>query len=57
MISVPDEEAWRINPGHVRQGYSPDELRSKLQQAGFEVKAVQMAQGHPITYAHRTLPV
>jgi SAM-dependent methyltransferase len=34
---VPDEEAWRINPGHVRQGYSPERMRTLLETAGFEV--------------------
>lgn len=34
---VPDEEAWRINPGHVRQGYSPERMRELLEGAGFEV--------------------
>lgn len=53
MIAVPDEEAWKINPGHVRQGYSPDDMRAKLEQAGFEVKATQMTQSHSVTYAHR----
>lgn len=34
---VPDEEAWRINPGHVRQGYSPGRMHGLLDDAGFEV--------------------
>lgn len=34
---VPDDEAWRINPGHVRQGYSPERMRELLETAGFEV--------------------
>lgn len=37
---VPDSEAWRINAGHVRQGYSPEGLRDLVEGAGFEVRAV-----------------
>jgi SAM-dependent methyltransferase len=33
---VPDEEAWRINAGHVRMGYSPDGLTRLLRDAGFD---------------------
>lgn len=31
---VPDSEAWRINEGHVRMGYSPERLRSMVESAG-----------------------
>lgn len=37
---VPDAEAWRINAGHVRQGYSPEGLRHLVEGAGFEVRTV-----------------
>lgn len=32
---VPDDEAWKINAGHVRMGYSPESLQSLLEAAGF----------------------
>ena len=38
---VPDSEAWRVNPGHVRFGYSPTGLRELVEAAGFEVVDVQ----------------
>jgi len=53
LISVPDEEAWQINPGHVRQGYAPEYLRAKLVSVGFDVKETQMTQSRPIAHAHR----
>ena len=31
-----DEDAWRVNPGHVRQGYDPSGMKSLLESAGFE---------------------
>lgn len=37
---VSDDEAWRVNPGHVRQGYSPDTLRNLLSAAGLCVQEV-----------------
>lgn len=49
---LPDHEAWRINPGHVRQGYSPEGMRSLLTQAGFEVRDVQTWIGRAGTLAH-----
>ena len=36
---VPDDEAWKINAGHVRMGYSPEGLAQLLQRAGFETDA------------------
>lgn len=39
---VPDEEAHRINPGHVRMGYSPEHLSSLLSDAGFDVVDTQI---------------
>lgn len=53
LRTVPDEQAWQINPGHVRAGYTPVELRSVLENAGFEVKEVRETQGRPIAKAHR----
>lgn len=37
---VPDNEAWRINEGHVRMGYSPESLCQILTNAGFEIESV-----------------
>lgn len=34
---VADKDAWRINLGHVRMGYSPQGLRELVEGAGFEV--------------------
>jgi SAM-dependent methyltransferase len=39
---VADEDAWRINPGHVRQGYSPESLRQLLTGGGLTVEDVQV---------------
>lgn len=32
-----DEDAWMVNPSHVRQGYDPDGMRDLLTSAGFDV--------------------
>jgi hypothetical protein len=53
MQTVPDDEAWRINPGHVRNGYTSDELRDVLERAGLDVLEVRQTQGRPIAKAHR----
>jgi len=53
IIAVPDEDAWQINPGHIRQGYTPDELATKLTRAGYELLEIQQTQGTPIAYAHK----
>ena len=53
LATVPDEDAWKINPGHVRNGYAPEELRGKLEQGGFDVKEIEPTQSHPLTIAHR----
>ena len=53
LITIPDEEAWKINLGHVRQGYTPDELCSKLQLGGFHIRSILETQGNPATYAFR----
>jgi len=39
---VPDSEAWRINAGHVRMGYSPAGLSALISSAGFDVLDVQL---------------
>ena len=39
---VADEDAWRINDGHVRMGYSPESLASLLRGAGFDVEAIEL---------------
>ena len=39
---VPDHEAYRINAGHVRMGYSPEGLAALLGDAGFEVVDTQL---------------
>jgi SAM-dependent methyltransferase len=38
---LPDDQAWQINPGHVRQGYSPEGLRELLDGAGLDVQEVE----------------
>jgi 2-polyprenyl-3-methyl-5-hydroxy-6-metoxy-1,4-benzoquinol methylase len=53
VIRVADADAWKINPGHVRQGYTPVEMSARLASVGFEVVAAEMTQGSPITRAHR----
>ena len=50
---VPDEEAYRINAGHVRQGYFPDTMRDLLTQGGFVVEDVFTAHGPMSDVAHR----
>lgn len=49
---IPDEEAWRINPGHVRQGYSPASLRELLTGAGLRVQATDTWVGRWGVLAH-----
>ncbi|HEY3999935.1 MAG TPA: methyltransferase domain-containing protein, partial [Candidatus Xenobia bacterium] len=53
LRTVPDEAAWKVNPGHVRAGYTPDELSDVLTRAGYRVDTVQATQGLPIAWAHR----
>lgn len=50
---VPDEEAWRINPGHVRSGYSPDGLRQLVESAGFVVLDLQLWLRRYAVIAHK----
>lgn len=49
---VADEDAWRINAGHVRHGYRPDDLRQRVEAAGFEVVALERWNRHWSTWAH-----
>jgi SAM-dependent methyltransferase len=49
---VPNKEAWRINPGHVRQGYDPDALRRLLWSAGLDVDQIQLWVGRWGSLAH-----
>ena len=53
LHTVPDEEAWKINPGHVRNGYTTDEMFRLLQAAGLSDLDVVPTQGRPIAYANR----
>ncbi|MBA3801162.1 MAG: methyltransferase domain-containing protein [Geodermatophilaceae bacterium] len=50
--AVPDEDAWRINSGHVRQGYSPEAMRTLLEGGGLQVLDVQTWLGRWGTFAH-----
>ncbi|HVX07325.1 class I SAM-dependent methyltransferase [Humibacter sp.] len=50
---VPDDEAWRINPGHVRMGYSPESLRALLEGAGLVVVEVDIWLRRWAVRAHR----
>lgn len=52
VYEVPDEEAWRINPGHVRHGYSPEALRQLLSDAGLIVQHVETWLGRWGVLAH-----
>ncbi len=49
---VPDTEAWRINSGHVRQGYDPEALRQLLTSAGLVVMETQTWVGRWGVLAH-----
>jgi SAM-dependent methyltransferase len=49
---VPDSEAWRINPGHVRHGYDPAALRELLTAAGLVVLETQTWVGRWGVLAH-----
>jgi SAM-dependent methyltransferase len=39
---VPDSEAWRINSGHVRMGYSEASLRALVEGAGLRVESTEL---------------
>ena len=49
---VAAEEAWRINPGHVRMGYSPESMRVLLETAGFIAVNVETWLGRWGVLAH-----
>lgn len=49
---VPDEEAWRINEGHVRQGYSPESMCELLTGAGLRVVETETWLGRWGVLAH-----
>jgi SAM-dependent methyltransferase len=49
---VPGEEAWRINPGHVRMGYSPESMRDLLAGAGLDVEQTETWLGRWGVLAH-----
>lgn len=49
---VADEDAWKINAGHVRHGYRPDNLRQRVQLAGFEVVTLERWNRHWSTWAY-----
>ncbi|MDQ4039103.1 MAG: class I SAM-dependent methyltransferase [Actinomycetota bacterium] len=50
--AVPDADAWRINAGHVRQGYSPERMRALLEDSGLTVLEVSAWLGRWGTLAH-----
>ena len=52
LVTAPDCDAWKINPGHVRQGYTSSELECLLTEAGLKVERTVETQGRPIAYAH-----
>jgi trans-aconitate methyltransferase len=47
-----DEDAWQINSGHVRMGYSPERMGELLAGAGLDVLDVQVWLGRWGTLAH-----
>jgi hypothetical protein len=49
---VPDEEAWKVNPGHVRTGYSPESIVTLLQSVGLRIDDVQTWLGRWGVLAH-----
>ncbi len=53
LVTVPDSDAWKVNPGHVRPGYTSEELQQLLTEAGLTVEKTVETQGRPISYAHR----
>jgi 2-polyprenyl-3-methyl-5-hydroxy-6-metoxy-1,4-benzoquinol methylase len=44
-----DSQAYLSHPGHVRSGYTPDELRDVVEDAGFAVDRVEQWHG-PLTH-------
>jgi 2-polyprenyl-3-methyl-5-hydroxy-6-metoxy-1,4-benzoquinol methylase len=53
LVTVPDEEAHLVNPGHVRQGYTPAQLGELLAAAGLHVDEIRQTQGLPIARARQ----
>lgn len=49
---VADGDAWKINAGHVRHGYRPDDLRQRVEAAGFHVVTLARWNRHWSTWAH-----
>jgi SAM-dependent methyltransferase len=37
VVKLPDSDAWKVNAGHVRTGYSPESLVQMVTDAGLEV--------------------
>lgn len=52
VYQYPDEDAWQVNPGHVRQGYDPANLKNLLERAGLTVEDVQTWLGRWGVLAH-----
>ena len=52
VIFISDADAWKINPGHVRPGYTVQELHDKLCTAGFTPRRYRQTQGWHIAKAH-----
>jgi 2-polyprenyl-3-methyl-5-hydroxy-6-metoxy-1,4-benzoquinol methylase len=51
ISDIPDADAWKVNPGHVRNGYLADELAEKLARAGLHVLRTQRVSGRHIVRA------
>jgi SAM-dependent methyltransferase len=49
---VADRDAWKINAGHVRQGYSPESMRALLSAAHLHVDVVETWVGRWGVLAH-----
>jgi cyclopropane fatty-acyl-phospholipid synthase-like methyltransferase len=50
---VADDEARKINAGHVRHGYPPAQLRQRVEAAGFEVVATERWNRYWSTVGHQ----
>jgi glycosyltransferase involved in cell wall biosynthesis/SAM-dependent methyltransferase len=42
VTRIRDEDAWKVNPGHVRAGYSPARLHALVESAGFQVDETEL---------------
>ncbi len=51
VSQIADEDAWKVNPGHVRNGYTTGELEEKLRAAGFTVMRTKRVSGRHIVQA------